>query len=165
MDAVSLKVLQAEIEAQLEEIKQVYVELEDRANQMAANTPAQIESTAYQLHNLYNAVEDLFKIVASAFENSVADLSRWHTELLRRMTLEIEGVRPALLSTESADLLNKLRAFRHFFWHAYGVPLEANQVKQNLTPARQLRPLLSRDVVAFLRALGLRNKESAGKEL
>jgi uncharacterized protein YutE (UPF0331/DUF86 family) len=132
MDAVSLKVLQAEIEAQLEEIKQVYVEVEDRANQMAPNSPAQIESTAYQLHNLYNAVEDLFKIVASAFENSVADLSRWHTELLRRMTLEIQGVRPALLSTESADLLNKLRAFRHFFRHAYGVRLESDRVDQNL---------------------------------
>ena len=159
MDPVSLKVLIAEVEMQLDKVEQVYAELEDRANQMRPDTPGQVESTAYQLHNLYNAIEDLFKIVANAFENSVTDLSRWHTELLRRMTLEIQGVRPALLSSESADLLNELRAFRHFFRHAYGVRLDFDRVERNLALARQLRPFLPRDVVAFLHSLGLSNAE------
>lgn len=155
MEPVSLKVLQAEVEAQLKKIEQVYAELEDRAGQMRPDTPGQIESTAYQLHNLYSAIEDLLKIVAKAFENSITDLSRWHTELLRRMTLDIQGVRPALLSTESADLLNELRAFRHFFRHTYSVRLDFRRVEQNLLIARQVRPLLPRDVIAFLGSLGL----------
>jgi hypothetical protein len=150
MDAVRLKVLQAEVEAQLEKIERVYEALEDRAGQMHPDHPGSIESTAYQLHNLYGAAEDLFKIVASAFENSVTDLSRWHTELLHRMTLEIQGVRPALLSTESAELFDELRAFRHFFRHAYMRQLDFSPVEQNLTRARQLRSLLPRDVVQFL---------------
>ncbi len=154
MDAASLKVLKAEVEDQLDKIEQVYAELEDRASQMYPHTPSQIESTAYQLHNLYNAIEDLLKIVASAFENSVTDLSRWHTELLHRMTLEIEGIRPALLSTESADLLNELRAFRHFFRHAYGIRLDFDRVERNLDTARQLRSLLPRDATCFLQQLG-----------
>ncbi|MCP4360654.1 MAG: hypothetical protein GY796_21815, partial [Chloroflexi bacterium] len=129
MDAVRLKVLQAEVEAQLEKIEQVYEELEDRAGQIHSNHPGSIESTAYQLHNLYSAAEDLFKIVAGAFENSVADLSRWHTELLHRMTLDIQGVRPALLSTESAELLDELRAFRHVFRHAYMRRLDFSRVE------------------------------------
>src|SRR2546425_233012 len=65
------------------------------------------------IHNLFNAREDLLKIVANAFENSIADLSRWHTELLDRMTLDIKGIRPSLLSAESASYL-ELRALRHF---------------------------------------------------
>jgi uncharacterized protein YutE (UPF0331/DUF86 family) len=154
MDAARLKVLQAELEAQLEKLEQVYVELEDRAAQMNPNAPGYIESTGYQLHNLYNAVEDLFKIVANAFENSVTDLSRWHTELLRRMALDIQGIRPALLSTESAELLNELRAFRHLFRHAYGVQLDASRVEQNLARARKLRSLLPRDVTHFLKQFG-----------
>ena len=49
MDAVRLKVLQAEALKQLEAIEQVYETLEDRAGQMQANNPGFIESTAYQL--------------------------------------------------------------------------------------------------------------------
>jgi len=159
MDSVKLRLLEAEIKAQLEKIERVYLELEDRAGQMQPETPGPIESTAYQLHNLYNAVEDLFKIVANAFENHVTDLSQWHTELLRRMSLKISGVRPALLSQEIADQLNELRAFRHFFRHAYNIRLDFGRVEQNLEVAQNVRPLLRRDVVAFLQALGLSGEE------
>lgn len=159
MDAASLRILEAEIQAQLDKIEQIYLELEDRASQIRPNTPAQIESTAYQLHNLYSAIEDLLKIVAGAFENNVADLSRWHTELLRRMSLEIQGIRPALLSEKSGELLNELRAFRHLFRHAYGRRLDFDRVKENLAIARQLHPLLPKDVDTFLRSLQSSTKE------
>ncbi len=155
MDEVSLNVLKAEIEAQLEKINQVYRELEDRAGQMEPDLPPLVESTAYQLHNLYNAVEDLFKIVANAFENSVTDRSRWHTELLHRMALEIQGVRPALLSSETVELLNELRAFRHFFRHAYGIRLRFSRIEEDVVIARQLQPLLKEDLQHFLEQLGI----------
>jgi hypothetical protein len=159
MDAVTLKLLEAEIKDQLDKIEQVYFELEDRASSMRPDSPALIESVAYQLHNLYTAVEDLLKIVANAFENNVADLSRWHSQLLHRMSLTIAGIRPALLSTESAELLNELRAFRHFFRHAYGRPLNFNRVTENLKFAQHLRPLLHRDATQFLYSLGLSTGE------
>ena len=152
MDPVRLKVLQAEVTAQLDRIEQVYTELEDRASLMRVDSPGLTESAAYHLHNLYSAVEDLLKLVASVFENNVVDLSRWHSELLRRMSLEIEGIRPALLSEESAGLLNQLRAFRHVFRHAYGQRLDFDRVQENLVAARELRPLLFSDVTTFLRS-------------
>jgi hypothetical protein len=77
------------------------------------------------------------------------------------MTLDIDGVRPALLSPQSAGLLNELRAFRHFFRHAYGQPLDFSRVEQNLAIARQLLPLLANDVASFLRALGLSEEAKA----
>jgi hypothetical protein len=153
MDAVRLNILQAELEAQLAKIDQVYAELEDRTAQMSSEADALIESTGYQIHNLYNAVEDLLKIVAAAFENSIADLSRWHTELLDRMTLDVKSVRPQLISMECAAPLHELRAFRHFFRHAYGVSIDYDRVRKNVEKARQIRPLLRRDIDAFLAAL------------
>jgi hypothetical protein len=153
MDAVRLRVLEAEIEAQLAKIEQVYTELDDRAGQMLPEIEAVIESVAYQLHNLYNAIEDLLKLVATAFENSVVDLSRWHTELLDRMTLQIKGLRPPLISAECAAPLHELRAFRHFFRHSYGAPINYDRVLQNVVKARLIRPLLWRDVEAFLSSL------------
>lgn len=155
MDAIKLRVLEAEIQAQLNKIEQVYKILDERADQMQVHAPAYVESVAYQLHNLYNALEDLFKIVAVTFENNISDLMRWHTELLNRMALEIRDVRPALLSAESVALLHELRAFRHFFRHAYGIPLDDARVEKNILKAREVRPLLWRDVASFLEALGL----------
>lgn len=155
MDSVGLRTLEAEVKAQMANIDQVYELLRQRTAEMSDEVPAYVESAAYQLHNLYSAIEDLLLIVAKAFENRVSDLSRWHMALIQRMALEIRETRPALLSAESVALLNELRAFRHFFRHAYGVPIQPQRVVENTERAWQLRPLLARDVALFLEKLGL----------
>lgn len=92
------------------------------------------------------------------FENNVSDTTRWHSLLLLRMTQVVEGVRPAVISMESYALLNAVRAFRHFFRHAYGVPIDFAQLQSNLTKAQQLKPLLDKDFNRFLQDLrGLSN--------
>ncbi len=154
MDPIRLKVLEAEVQVQWASINDLYTTVEARAQGLRPDDPASLEGLAYQLHNLYNALEDLFKIVADAFENSVTDTSRWHTELLGRMRLEIEGVRPALISTGLYPLLDELRAFRHFFRHAYGRRLEEARVQLVLDRAREARSLLQQDVTGFLSQLG-----------
>lgn len=112
MDQERLTVFKAEIQAQLKEIDSIYTRLEARSRQRGE---AAVESLGYQLHNLYCAFEDLFKIVAAEFENHIEDKSRYHAELLKRMTLVIEGVRPPLIAQEMYGLLDNIRAFRHFF--------------------------------------------------
>jgi len=154
MDDEILVLLISDLEAQLALIEETFDRLEERASGLRPNDEARLESTAYQLHNLYNAVEDLFKIVADAFENQLAAAPRWHIRLLRRMSHDINGVRPALLSQESYQLLDGLRSFRHFFRHAYAAPIDYERLHLNLKKARQLRPLLRRDVDQFLRRLG-----------
>jgi hypothetical protein len=60
------------------------------------------------------------------------------------MRTEIEGVRPALLSTRLESDLHELRAFRRFFRHAYGVELTADRVEAVATVADRIRePLRS----------------------
>jgi hypothetical protein len=86
-------------------------------------TKENVSHLGYMLHNLYGAMEDLFQEVARTFENRVEDPQRYHRELLKRMALEIPGVRPALLSSPSHSLLNELRGFRHVFRHAYDYEL------------------------------------------
>ncbi|MCD6128256.1 hypothetical protein J7J35_00915 [Candidatus Bipolaricaulota bacterium] len=151
MEKERLSTLKAAIEAQLGEIDRVYERIEKRRT---GQGPAYIESLAYQLHNLYCAYEDLFKIVAEYFENQIEDETRWHQELLWRMTLSIEGVRPALLSRESFRLLDSLRAFRHFFRHAYTYELDPRKVRLVLEDALAVRKKVLDDVHRFLQALG-----------
>jgi len=112
-----------------------------------------LESVADQIHNFYNAVEDLLKTIAVQFENQVTDTSRWHQLILQRMTQEIIGVRPAFLSQSGFEALNVLRGFWHFFRHAYGVPIDYDQLTANLNRVREAFPLLEQDVKSFLHQL------------
>jgi hypothetical protein len=163
-----LAVLQAEIKAQLHEIEGIYTRIEDRTkwgadlarrgtdlNLSPTNKDkAATESVGYQLHNLYCAFEDLFKIVAETFENHIQDKSKYHQELLRRMAISIEGIRPRLLSQECFLLLDNLRSFRHLFRHAYSYELDERKLKIVLEDAFTLRKIYPNDVNVFLNSFG-----------
>jgi len=155
VDEKVLIVLQADVRGQMDLIDDVFTKLTARAVDLQPEDEIQLESAAYQLHNLYSAVEDLFKLIASQFENQVSDISRWHIELLQRMKQEIPGVRPALISSETFNLLNGLRSFRHFFRHAYSTPIEFAHLQINLDKARQVHSSLHKDVNLFLERIGV----------
>ncbi|MBO1350300.1 MAG: hypothetical protein EBE86_024305 [Hormoscilla sp. GUM202] len=134
MDKNALTVLQTDIQAQMNRIDKIFAKLEERAIGLTPDEPVIMESVAYQIHNLYNAVEDLLKIVAAHFENQIT-----------------EGIRPRLLSESSYLNLNNMRGFRHFFRHAYGGNIDYDQWAMNLDKARLLRPSLTQDVENFLK--------------
>ncbi|MDY6969833.1 MAG: hypothetical protein SVR08_14410 [Spirochaetota bacterium] len=52
---------------------------------------------AYTLHNIYCAFEDIFKNVAMTFENQINDFSKYHLELLKKMSLSVYKIRPQFL--------------------------------------------------------------------
>ncbi len=143
----------SEIEAQLQEIELVWQKVLERKTQLAEMRAVVFEGTAFVIHNYYSAAEDLLRLVATAFENNIIDVSRWHSELIDRMTLDIEGTRPALLSKETAALLHRLRAFRHFVRHAYKVDLDPTEIQVNIDRVTEVHPLLKADIQRFLAAL------------
>lgn len=159
MDARQLVVFTADLQAQMQLIQQVINMLEIRAQELQPHDMVRLESVAYQIHNFYNAVEDLLRIVATQFENQITDAARWHQLILRRMTQEIPTVRPRLLSQDSFEALNALRGFRHFFRHAYGVPIDYDQLMANLNRVRQGFPTLVQDVEQFLTQLQPQNEK------
>jgi hypothetical protein len=153
MDKNELIVLKADLATQLALIEGAFERLEDRARDLNPHDIKQLESVAYQLHNVYNAIEGLLELVAAHFENHIADKVRWHTGLLQRMTQPIAGVRPRLLSEEASQLLDVLRGFRHFFRHAYAAIIDPVQLESNLVKTRRLRQLLTQEIDQFLKQL------------
>ncbi len=77
MESQEISVLQAEITYQMQAIEAVIAKIHARKSD-DTNDSRFAESLAYQLHNLYCAFEDLFKIVAKFFENNIEDQSRNH---------------------------------------------------------------------------------------
>ncbi len=153
MDKNALIVLKTDLNTQMTVIKAISEPLGERARGLKPDDLVRLESVAYQIHNIYNAIEDLLKLVAAHFENQIADTARWHSLLLQRMSQEIPGIRPAFLAQEGYLLLNSLRGFRHFFRHAYGVPIDYEQLQINLNKARQLYSYLEQDLDRFFAAL------------
>jgi uncharacterized protein YutE (UPF0331/DUF86 family) len=125
MEPERLSLFRATVRAQQKEIEKIFRRVQERRS---TESPSHLESLAYQLHNLYCAFEDLFKVVADFFENRIEERAKYHRELLWRMKIPIEGVRPALLSEESYRRLDALRAFRHFFRHGYAYELDPKKV-------------------------------------
>jgi len=113
--------------------------------------PAGLEGCAHHLARLYNVVEQMALRVAKAFENQIDDDAGWHAELIGRLSLAIEGVRPALFSVELRQPLRELRGFRHVFTHAYELELDRDKLKLLLKYAAQAVPRLESLCRDFIR--------------
>jgi len=151
VDKKQLTILRSEIEYQIKIIESIFQKISDRRQYI--NEDRGLESLAYQLHNLYSAFEDLFLIVAKHFENTIEDESRYHIELLQRMAIDIDGVRPALFKMGTINLLDELRAFRHFFRHAYSYEIERKKLLLVIESADMLNKCYRDDIAEFLRKL------------
>lgn len=151
MDKAQVAILKAELEEYHREVCHIYERIDQRKANFRESDEG-LDSMAYQVHNLYSAYEQLFEVVARFFENRIEG-ERYHADLLRRMKLEIEGIRPALISDEAFPLLDELRRFRHFFRHAYAAALNGERLEDLVNVAHQLRDMFRADMETFLAKL------------
>ena len=103
----------------------------------------------YLIHGFYNGCENVFRAIAAYFENDVAPDS-WHADLLRRMTLEIPGYRPAVIDDELFALLNDFRGFRHVSRNAYSFELDWERERLVAKRLDRAAALLQQQVRDFL---------------
>lgn len=128
-------------EQRIEELSQL-----DLAVDAASGRLAQV---AVALHHAYGSLEAILERVARAFEGSLPDGAEWHQALLDSMALEIESIRPRVLSRPALERARQLLAFRHFFRHAYATPLDASRLGDLRRVALELAPLLRTDLDGF----------------
>jgi len=108
---------------------------------------------AVAVHHFYGAAESIFERVARAFEGTPAKSDRWHQDLLERMSLAIDDMRPAVLRRETARALGPVLGFRHFFRHAYAVSFDPRRLELTAEDVRRAHELVSVDLDAFEGAL------------
>lgn len=108
---------------------------------------------AVALHHAYGAIESAFARLSRTIDATEPLGPQWHQELLNAMAIEVPDVRPALIASDTRDLLHQLLAFRHFFRHAYAVALSADRLVELRTVAVETLPLIERDFAAIDRLL------------
>ncbi|HEY4187469.1 MAG TPA: hypothetical protein VGP07_20500 [Polyangia bacterium] len=101
-----------------------------------------LAQAAVALHHAYGAMESALTRIARHLEDGAPEGPDWHQSLVAAMALDVEGVRPAVLSGPTLTALRRLLGFRHFFRHAYAIDLDGSRLEELRNVA-----VSSRDVV------------------
>jgi len=118
--------LKADLKSELEELEKLVSELEDlkpseNSEEVDRKTLRAIGSV---LHDFYSGIENMLKRVAMEMEGELPRGGEWHRQLLARMSVKIDEVRPPVISKETRDKLEEYMRFRHLFRHSYGFELK-----------------------------------------
>ena len=127
MDLVELITLRQEL---AEDCRVLCGAAEKCAAHLRDTHSGRLEAAAFELARGYNIVEQAGLRVARAFENHFEKDGGWHEGLLRRLTLEIPGIRPAFFPAALRPALDELRRFRHFVHHAYELELREDRIQE-----------------------------------
>ena len=119
-----VQILKSEIKTDIEKIERLVNRFKEAYGSFnKTHEYSKLVESAFYANQIYSGFERLLKNIADVFENSVS-MDSWHKSLIERMTINVEGIRPAVISIESFKALNELRAFRHFFRHAYDTDID-----------------------------------------
>jgi hypothetical protein len=146
----AIAVLAADLERAHHGLDEAYrsVDAELRSACGFPDDPKTLAYLAVSLSQYYNALEDLLGRAAGVFEGSSSG-EAWHAELLRRATLDLAGLRPALVSQGALRDATTLLKFRHFLRHAYAVKLDAAKLGTVTDALRRLHPALEESLADF----------------
>jgi len=126
------------IRQELIEIQEVFQRINDIWQQASRSSDDYyIDATALNLHSFYAGIERILEMIADTVDRTKPSSVNWHQELLRQMTAEIPGVRPAVLSLPTRNALDRYRGFRHVVRNVYTFNLDPIQIDiliQQLAP-------------------------------
>lgn len=124
-----------EIHAELKSLRELAEEY-STAPRSASDTYS-IRARASILHDFYTGIERIFIRIAEELNGGVPRSEQWHRQLLIDMTLELPGVRPAVISKELVDALTPFLRFRHLFRNLYGFildPVRLSEIEGGFRP-------------------------------
>ncbi len=125
---MKFNILKAEIDNEIKKLESLTDEAKGLYNKKASNI--NIRAGGSILHDFYTGVENIFHIIASNIDERIPAGMSWHVELLNQMTLDIEEVRSAVISRETARSLEEYLRFRYLFRKRYGFDLDWMSIKK-----------------------------------
>lgn len=152
----SVKLLKAEILSLVTKIigieSKLFLKVETNLKKRSISEEGMI-AVSYYISGIYSFYEDIFLKIATTFENTISDKTMWHSELLNRMTLTVENVRPKVISPENLEILNELRRFRHVFRFSYAFELKWEKIIELSINWKKFSPKIHDDIDSFINFL------------
>lgn len=137
------------IEEELRMIRQLSLEIA----KCRGNTNISRRAKGSILHDFYNACERIFEFIAREINGGIPSAEHWHKKLLHQMTIEVKGLRPAVVSKKLAAGLDEYLAFRHLFRNIYGFELESERLDRLAENFNKIVSQFSREIKGFIAKL------------
>jgi hypothetical protein len=151
-----LLVLAAELESHLARARREVQSIEALAAESQIDDRT-LWALAGHLQAFYTGCETVLVRALEKFDGFSTGGPDSHIRLLQQSTLDVRGLRPPILGTQTADLLHPYRAFRHFFRHAYGIDLTWERMASKVERVGAVFTTFDADIrrfVEFLQATG-----------
>lgn len=128
----------------------------DWASQQAAQPPPNDDAARFardftiggMVHNCFGAMERALERIVTDIDGSLPTGGDRHRDLLRRAAADIPGLRPPIISRETAADLDALRRFRHAFRHVYD-DYDYEKALENVSTAVRALALFRSDLRSF----------------
>lgn len=101
------------------------------------------------IENYYTCLETAYQKISQHFENHL-NPSRWHSELLDKMTLHIEGVRIPAVSEKAHRHLVELQRFRHFKRYYFELEHDWVRIEFIVKQLAEAHPVATADLRTFV---------------
>ncbi len=151
-ELASLKGDLAKTLEKIDAIEQFYQEFKRDAVMLPVGKPYDLIILADVLVDFYTCLETGFVRISKFFENRL-DPSRWHSHLIEKMTVDVEGVRPRLLGERTYTLLLEIMKFRHFKRYYFAVAYDRDRMNYLEKKFNEALPLVRADLNAFVNIL------------
>jgi len=89
-----------------------------------------LDSVAFNLHGFYSGIEEIFEIIAKAIDTNLPSGNRWHRDLLDQVSIEIAGIRPVVVSSNTKKQLLEFLAFRHLIRDIYTFEINPEKLEK-----------------------------------
>ncbi len=145
---VEIPVLVAEIKDELSKLDILSQKLSSQVNR--TNKEEIAESAAFRLHNFYTGCERIFKLIVSEVNGGVPHELDWHKRMLTQVSLEIDDIRPAVISLKTGKDLEELLRFRHIVRNIYGFELKPERIETLIALTVSLFPRFTKEIENFM---------------
>ena len=112
-----------------------------------------LDGVALNLHGFYSGLERVFERIALAIDGSVTSGANWHRELLNQMSIEVPGIRPAVISVGLRKDLESYLGFRHVLRNVYTYHLNPDKFEALVTQAQAVFIKVKTEIVGFCKFL------------
>lgn len=108
-----------------------------------------LDSVALNLHGFYSGFERIFTQIGEIIDDELPRGDRWHELLLQQMMEEKPGIRPAVISVRTGELLDELRRFRHVVRNVYTHKFNPERMERLIGSADEAFDRLQAELTAF----------------
>lgn len=145
IESKALHRLNAALKKELEKLSELVAE--HSALPFDATHPRIIGSI---LHDFYTGVERIFHKIAAELEGDIPQSRTWHKDLLDDMALDIQQVRPAVITDDLRQTLEQYLRFRHVFRGSYGFELDSERMRSMFEELHAVFSQFQHELAQFL---------------